>query len=282
MNISQYFIGYGVGLRRSHFESVLKQEALVPDWFEIISENYMTFGGTPRKVLETLKQRKVPIISHGVGLSLGSIDDLNQEYLTYLKDLNDWLDVPWFSDHLCFSSSMEHHYHDLLPILLTPESLVQIVDRIKKVEDIFQRPFAIENISYYGASSHNTISESDFINEVLHRTNSFLLLDINNVYVNAKNHNFDPWNYLMQINSERIIQIHLAGHKDRGDIIIDTHGEKICDEVWDLYGKYIAYLGRQVSTLIEWDSKLPKYEVLLDCAKQAQMVAQSALGIVNE
>ena len=274
-------IGYGMGLRRPHFADVLNSNSHLPDWFEIISENYMTFGGTPRKVLESLMDRNIPIVAHGVGLSLGSIDELNPDYISYLKELVNWLDVPWFSDHLCFSSSNQHQYHDLLPIMMTKETLEQISDRIKKIQDIFDRPFAFENISYYGISSHNEFQEIDFINELLHRTNSYLLLDINNVYVNSKNHNFDPWEYLSQVEKERIVQFHLAGHYDRGDIIIDTHGGEVCDDVWHLYQRYIKHIGREVATLVEWDHNLPNYAGILQQVDIARNLARKSLGLAD-
>ncbi len=271
------FLGYGAGLRRSHFNEILSSQQF-PDWVEIISENYMEYGGKPRQILQHLREKKIPIVAHGVGLSLGSLDPFNTDYIRALKELIAEYDIPWFSDHLCFSSSNRHQYHDLLPILKTAETLEQIADKIKWVEDCFQLPFAIENISYYGESTKHTMSELDFLNELLVKTSSYLLFDINNVYVNSKNLGHDPEEYIKNINHERIIQVHLAGHWDRGDVVIDTHGAPVPGPVWDLYAKFLKLRGKPVSTLIEWDNELPSYDVLLQEVDKAKELATNVLG----
>lgn len=275
-------LGYGVGLRRSHYDEVSEASAKMPDWFEIISENYMTYGGTPSQILDLLESKNVQVIPHGVGLSLGSIDPFNSEYIGLLKKLIARLDAPWFSDHLSFSSSNKHQYHDLIPILRNPETIKQIVERIKFIEDTFQKPFAIENISYYGESDHHTFTEVEFINKILKETNAYLLLDINNVYVNSKNLDFSAEDYIDELNTERVIQIHLAGHWDRGDMLIDTHGDWVTNEVWDLYSYFLKKHQREVSTLIEWDHELPSYSDLLKEAEKAKKTAHLALGVFDE
>lgn len=250
-------LGVGVSLRRQHYSDLLNT-AHSADWFELVSENYMNYGGRPRQVIEQLKAR-YPLICHGLGLSLGSGEGVAPDYCEALHELLEFTDSPWFSDHLCISSTLKHHYHDLLPVMKTQESLGIIVDKIKWVQDEFQRPFAIENISYYGESKYNTIGEADFINSILEQTKCYLLLDINNVYVNGQNLSMDPQFFLSQIPSERVIQIHLAGHLKRDDFVIDTHGAPVCDEVLELYEWYLKQLGRPVSTLIEWENNLPSF-----------------------
>ncbi len=266
-----------MGLRRSHFDDFLAPDTSLPDWVEVISENFMDYGGKPQRVLEHLKKKNIPIISHGVGLSIGSLDSLETDYSKYLERFLSDYKCPWFSDHLCFSSTNTHQFHDLLPVLRTEESLAEIVTKITAIEKKFKTPFAFENISFYGESSLNTMDEVDFINKILDQTNSYLLFDINNIFVNYKNHGIDPQKYIDQLNTDKVIQIHLAGHWDRGDIIIDTHGDHVTDEVWELYKYFIKKMKREVSTLIEWDNDIPDYEVLLFETLKAKEVARSVL-----
>lgn len=271
-------LGYGIGLRRPHFEDILKTNAQLPDWFEIISENFMTYGGKPKEVLKSLSSRNIPLVAHSVGLSIGSTDEFNDDFKASLKKLLEEYDTPWFSDHLCFSSTGKHQFHDLLPLLRTDKTLEAVIAKIKIIENYFERPFAIENISYYGESDHNTIEESDFLNEILSSTNSFLLLDINNIYVNSINHHFDAKSYLDRLDLDKVIQVHLAGHWDRGDLLIDTHGNFIDNSVWDLYSYFIKSVNSQVSTLIEWDNDIPSYTKLLAEANKAKTIALKALS----
>ena len=254
------FLGVGAGLRRDHYEDLWHVPHHI-DWFEIISENYMNYGGSARQVLSRLKV-DYPLICHGLGLSLGSSDDVPEDYTEFLQYLLEWTKAPWFSDHLCISSSFKHQYHDLLPILKTEESLLMVAGKVQWVQDRFQRPFAVENISYYGESRYHTMTELEFINRLVEKTGCYLLLDINNAYVNAQNLQGDAKEFLRQIPHNQVIQIHLAGHWDRGDLIIDTHGEAICDEVWQLYEWYLKQAGRPISTLIEWDNHLPSFKRL--------------------
>lgn len=266
-------IGFGIGLRRSHFGEILKSSENLPDWFEIISENFMNYGGKPREVLNYLKNQNIPLIAHGVGLSLGSVDPFDQNYLKQLKELIDEYKCPWFTDHLCFSSSFNHQYHDLIPILRNDETLKSIIDKIKYIEDYFQVPFGFENISYYGESSHNTIPEVEFISRILDKTESTLLLDINNIYVNEKNLKIDAKKYIDSLDLNRVGQVHLAGHFDRGDFIIDTHGDSVSDDVWDLYRYFLEKKGQEVSTLIEWDNELPDLNTVLKEALKAKKIS---------
>lgn len=273
--MKQPFLGVGIGLRRAHYEDLLQSKDEV-DWLEIISENFMDFGGYQRDILEQVSQRW-PIISHGVGLSLGTMDPFPEDYLTKLRTLLERINAPWFSDHLCFSSFGGNHYHDLIPLLRTEESVKHVVKRIREIQDYFKRPFAIENISHYTESKHHTMSEIEYLNRVLRESDALLLLDINNVYVNATNHGFDPYDFLDKIDSNRVIQIHLAGHFDRGDILIDTHGAKVTAEVWKMYEYFVEKAGRPITTLIEWDNDLPSFQTLLEEVKAAKSILHKSI-----
>ena len=272
----EHNLGFGIGLRRAHFDEILQTNNL-PDWFEVISENVMGYGGKPQALIDYLHQKEIPLINHGVGLNLGGPDEFNQRYLSELKKWMDEYKPKWFSDHLCFSALKVHQYHDLLPILKTQETLNMIVDKINYLQDYFQVPFAFENISYYGESTKNTMSEIEFINQLLEKTQSHLLLDINNIYVNQCNLKQDANHFLDSINLARVIQVHLAGHFDRGDVVIDTHGAHVNDEVWDLYRTFLKKIGKPISTLIEWDNSLPAYEVVMNEAKKAQEISNEIL-----
>lgn len=268
------YLGVGVGLRRAYFDSVFSTSRRI-DWLEIVTENFMDFGGRPRRVLEKAKDRW-PVSCHGVGLSLGSVDPLRDDYLDSLKRLVEFADVPWFSDHLCFSSANGHYYHDLIPLLRTGEVVEHVADRMKRVMDAINRPLAIENISYYADSRHNQLAEAEFIDQVLRRSGGWLLLDINNVYVNSRNFGGDPREFIDALPLDRVVQVHLAGHWDRGDVVIDTHGDRVCEEVWDLFGYFLGKAGRPVSTLIEWDNDLPRFDELLDQADRARAMIEEA------
>jgi uncharacterized protein (UPF0276 family) len=254
-------LGVGVGLRRPHFDEVM-QSHLDVDWFEIISENFIQFGGKSQAVLDHLTSRNIPFIPHGLGLSLGDPFHFDLNYARILKSFMDEFNPPWFSDHLCFSSIDKIHYHDLLPVLKTEESLKLIAVKISRIQDYFKRPFAIENISYYWNSPHHEMSETEFISRLITNTGCKLLLDINNVYVNSCNFKFDPLEQIKQLPLDSVIQVHLAGHSDMGDIVIDNHGAHISAEVLALYRNTLSMLGRDVSTLIEWDYNIPSFAVL--------------------
>lgn len=255
------YLGVGVGLRRPHFDQVI-QDALDVDWFELVTENIIDFGGRPKEVVSTLMDKNYPMICHGLGLSIGDPFTIDKEYLGKLRELLKWTKSKWFSDHLCFSSVGKVHYHDLIPVLRTSESLIKIADKINYIQDYIQLPFAVENISYYHDADFHEMSEVEFINRLIDKTNCSLLLDINNTYVNSLNFNFDALKYLENVNYDQVIQIHIAGHEDRGDIVIDTHGAKTCLQVWDLYRYVLSKANRKISTLIEWDHSLPSYEIL--------------------
>jgi len=263
-------LGVGIGFRRKFFKSIFETKRQI-DWLEIVSENFMLFGGKPRRVLEQAKE-KWSIIPHGVSLSLGSVDPLNPEYLDKLKDLADFLDSPWVSDHLCFSSFSGNTYHDLLPLPSTVEAVDHVSERIQRVQNKLGRPFAIENISAYFIPDENEFPESEMICQILEKADCLLLLDVNNVYVNSRNHGFNAMDFIRALPRDRIIQTHLAGHWDQGDIIIDTHGDAVVEPVWNLYEDFLRWLGRPVTTLIEWDNDIPELDIVCDQADRARAI----------
>jgi uncharacterized protein (UPF0276 family) len=252
-------LGLGVGLRSEHFQYVLDHWPPV-DWFEIISENFMNSQGWPRYVLDRIAER-YPIVMHGVSLSIGSSDPLDFNYLARLKRLAQATGARWISDHLCWTGVLGRNTHDLLPVPLNDESLQHVVSRVRTVEEFLERPLVLENPSSYARFATDTFSEWEFLGALAEETDCGLLLDVNNVYVSSFNHGFDPVEYINSVPPERIAQFHLAGHTHCGSHIIDTHDGKVIDQVWELYR--LAYRRTAgVSTLLEWDSKIPEFPVL--------------------
>jgi hypothetical protein len=239
-------------------------------WLEIIPENFMNFGGYPLSVLEQCAKRW-PIISHGVNLSIGSIDPLNEEYINKLDALLDRVDALWYSDHLCFTSVGGEYFHDLIALPFTNEAVEHVVKRVRKLKTKIKRPFLLENPSYYVEMPGAEMDEATFVNRVLEEADCGFLLDVNNVYVNAKNHGFNPKDFICKLPLHRVAQIHIAGHKKSGDVIIDTHEGPIIDAVWDLFEFTINEMERPVSTLIEWDTNVPPLADVLAEAKRAEM-----------
>jgi len=252
-------LGLGVGLRTVHFPHILKHHPQV-DWFEIISENFMDSGGRPRYVLEQIAER-YPIVMHGVSMSIGSADPLNFDYLQKLKRLADHVKPRWISDHLCWTGVAGLNAHDLLPIPLNEATLAHVVSRIREVQDFLERPVVIENPSTYVTFADSTLSEWEFITRMAEETNCGLLLDVNNVYVSSVNHDFDPVEYIRSVPHRRVVQFHIAGHTDCGTHRIDTHDDHVIDPVWELY-RLAHQLTGGVSTLLEWDAKIPAFPVV--------------------
>jgi uncharacterized protein (UPF0276 family) len=252
-------LGLGVGLRSLHFSYILEDHPEV-DWFEIISENFMDSGGRPRFVLEQIAER-YPIVMHGVSLSIGSTDPLDFEYLKKLKRLADDIAAVWVSDHLCWTGVAGLNAHDLLPIPLNEATLAHVVERIRMVQEILERPLVLENPSTYVGFTDSTLSESEFISRMADEADCGLLLDVNNVYVSSVNHDFDPVEYIESVPHERIVQFHLAGYTDCGTHLIDTHDGHVTGPVWNLYA-HARKLTAGVSTLLEWDANIPEFPVL--------------------
>ncbi|CAM2069590.1 DUF692 domain-containing protein [Sulfidibacter corallicola] len=262
-------LGLGVGLRHAHFSAILENGPQI-DFFEIISENFLDHHGYARHVLERLRG-SVPMVMHGVSLSIGSADPLNWNYLHALRDLAGWLKPAWISDHLCWTGYAGINSHDLLPLPYTPEVLAHVADRIKAVQDFLGRPLILENPSSYLAFGASTLPEWAFLNALVTQTDCGLLLDINNIYVSAFNLGFDPEVYLREIALDHVVQIHLAGPSHNGDHLVDTHDHPVPPRVWALYRWVTARTG-PVSTLLEWDASIPEYADLLAEIRKANPV----------
>ena len=257
--LTQDFLGFGLGLRTNHFDHVLNTRPDI-DWFEVLSENYMVAGGKPRYYLESIAEQ-YPIVMHGVSMSIGSTDPLDMEYLTALKKLANDVQPKWISDHICWTSIHGVNSHDLLPLPYTEETINHVAERVRTVQDFLGRRILLENVSSYLSYKDSTMDEWTFLNAVAEQADCLVLLDINNIYVSARNHHFDPVTYLNKIEPKRVQQFHLAGHSDYGDYVIDTHDHDVPDSVWDLYGTALERFGA-VSTMIERDGNIPDFSGL--------------------
>lgn len=268
-------LGVGVGFRVPHYEQVLGERPPM-DWFEVISENFMVAGGRPLDNLARLRAA-YRVVPHGVSLAIGSVEPLDACYLSRLRELVDRLDPPWVSDHLCWGRAEGLHLHDLLPLPYTPEAVELVVERVKRVQGTLERPFALENVSSYMTYCASSMTEWQFVSEVAERADCGVLLDCNNVYVSARNHGFDAERYIDAIPADRVVQMHLAGHTDKGSYVLDTHSDHVCDEVWSLYRRAIARFG-PVATLVEWDDEIPAWEVLAAEADRARRMRAEVLA----
>ncbi len=265
-------LGLGVGLRSAHFAHLLEHHPAV-DWFEIISENFMDSAGRPRYVLDQLAER-YPIVMHGVSLSIGSTDPLNFDYLRKLKALADQVHAVWVSDHVCWTGVAGLNAHDLLPIPLNDATLSHVVERIRVVQDVLERPLILENPSSYVTFAASTMTEWEFLTWMAEEADCGLLLDVNNVYVSSVNHDFNPAEYIRSVPHERIVQFHLAGHTNRGTHLIDTHDNHVIDPVWELY-RLAHQLTGGASTLLEWDANIPEFPVVhAEVLKSRQYMSQ--------
>lgn len=265
------FLGVGIGLRPRHYTEILASTGpaqIGVDFFEAISENYMVPGGSPPRVLEQIRAR-FPLVLHGVSMNVGSADPLDAAYLVDLAALAARFEPAWLSDHLCWTGVGGRNLHDLLPLPYTHAALVHVSDRIARVQDRLGRRIALENVSSYFAYRQDAMPEWEFLAGVAERADCGILLDVNNVFVSAHNHGFDPDEYLAAIPPARVFQIHLAGHHAQGELLIDTHDHPVRDEVWSLYERTIHRFG-PVSTLIEWDDHIPELTVLAAEAQRAR------------
>jgi len=269
-------LGCGVGLRSQHYP-VITSEWPAVDWFEAITENYMDTGGRPLEILESVRKH-YPVALHGVALSIGSVDRLNEGYLNRWKTLIDRIDPVIVSDHICWSGVGGEQLHDLLPLPFTEEALALLTRRVTQIQEFLGRKIILENVSSYVTFKHSTIPEWEFIRALAEKSGCGLLLDINNVFVNAKNHSFDPSEYIRNIPAESVEQIHLAGHADRGTYLFDTHGAPIIDQVWALYREALSIWGRK-STLIEWDENIPDFPRLMEEANKAKEIYEKSASV---
>lgn len=269
-------LGLGVGLRSQHFPTILNEWPEV-DWFEIISENYMDSEGYPAYVIDQIAER-YPVVMHGVSLSIGSTDPLNLDYLKKLKRLAKRTNARWVSDHLCWTGVAGLNSHDLLPFPLTEDSLKHTVAKVKQVQEILERPLILENPSTYLEFEDSTVEDWIFLKELAEQADCGILLDVNNIYVCARNHGWDPVNYIHTIPGDRIVQFHLAGHEDNGTHLIDTHNNHVVDEVWELYRIAHQHAG-STATLLEWDADIPPFEDLLAEVSKAKLYREGGLDL---
>lgn len=271
----------GIGLRAEHYRAVIDTRPAI-GWFEIHSENYFGDGGLPHRYLD-LVRRNYPLSFHGVGLSLGSTDALSFAHLKRLRELIDCYQPALVSEHLTWSSVNGVYFNDLLPLPYTEEAVTHLAARIAQVQDVLGRKILVENPSSYVQYDHSTLPEWEFMREVAERADCGILLDVNNVYVSAINHDFDARRYLHALPADRIEEIHLAGHTVKefaeGPILIDTHNAPVAETVWRLYHEALAHIGAR-PTLIEWDTDLPPLSVLLDEAARAQAVLEARDAVV--
>ena len=263
-------IGFGLGLRPEHYEEIAANPGRV-SWFEALSENYMVPGGMPLHWLDSIR-RDYPMALHGVSLSIGSIDPLDRRYLDELKTLVARVEPMWVSDHLCFTGLRGQNMHDLLPLPYTEEALDHVAERVMAVQDHLGRRLVLENVSSYVSYAASELTEWDFIAELARRADCEILLDVNNVYVSAFNHEFDAMAFLRAMPRERVRQFHLAGHTHKGSHIIDTHDEPIVADVWALYAEAVK-LFPGVPTMIERDANFPPYAELLAELDQARRIS---------
>ena len=261
--------GFGLGLRPKHYKDFLREPQAV-DWLEIISENYMVPGGKPLAMLDAILER-YPVAMHGVSLSIGSTDGLDKNYLVDLKKLANRAKPLWISDHLCWTGVQGLNSHDLLPLPYSEEALRLVVQHVTQVQETLGQRMLLENVSSYLEYQSSEMSEWEFLRLVAEQADCLLLLDVNNIYVSSVNHGFDAKEFLEHLPVHRVQQIHLAGHSDHGDYIVDTHDHPVAKPVWDLY-RYACMRFGEVATMIERDDDIPHLEVLIAELNQARAI----------
>ncbi len=274
------YLGVGVGLRAPHYGDVLaqaEQGRLGVDWFEALSENYMVPGGRPLRMLDAVREH-TPVALHGVSLNIGSSDELDGGYLDELACLADRCRAAWISDHLCWTGVGGHNLHDLIPLPYTEAAAEHVAARVVLVQKRLGRRIALENVSSYLSYTADEMNEWEFLKQVSERADCGILLDVNNVFVSAHNHGFDPETYLAEIPADRVFQIHLAGHSESGPLLIDTHDHPVREEVWKLYEWTLERTG-PVSTLIEWDDSIPPFQRLVEEAERAREILLRVTGV---
>ena len=254
-------LGFGLGLRKEHYSTILETSPEV-DWFEVLTENYLVEGGKPLYFLDQISER-YPVVMHGVSMSIGSSDPIDQEYLKQVKQLAARTNACWISDHLCFTGLDGVNAHDLLPLPYTEETVKFVAAKISQAQDYLERRILIENVSSYITYKQSVgMTEWEFVTAVAEESDSLMLLDINNIFVSAFNHGFDPLEYLDGVPPERVQQHHIAGHSQYDGYIIDTHDHDVVQGVWDLYGAAVKRFDN-VSTMIERDDNIPELPQLM-------------------
>ena len=267
-------LGYGLGARPQHYDALLGDQRGRVSWLEALTENYLVPGGRPLHYLERLRA-EYPIVLHGVSLSIGSVDPLDERYVRDVRALADRIEPAWISDHLCWTGVDGINLHDLMPLPYTEETLRHVVARVGEVQDRLGRRFVLENVSSYVAYRQSEMTEWEFLREIAERADCLILLDVNNIYVSSINHDFDPLAYLRGIPVERVQQFHLAGHRRQGRYLVDTHDQPVCEEVWQLFRAAVERFG-PLSTMIERDDNIPEIEVLLAELEHARRIAAPA------
>jgi uncharacterized protein (UPF0276 family) len=272
-------LGFGLGLRVDHYEAILASSAPADwpaiDWFEALTENYLVPGGKPLDYLMRIRER-YPLVLHGVSMSIGSTQPLDRAYLAQVKALAAKVEPQWVSDHLCWTGVAGRNLHDLMPLPYTEEALANVVERVRTVQDVLDRRILLENVSSYVTYRDSQVTEWEFLREIAEASDCHILLDVNNIYVSSVNHEFDPLEYLDAIPVDRVQQIHLAGHENHGDYLIDTHDHPVPDPVWELYEAALRRFG-PVSTMIERDANIPPLEDLCAELDAARLLAERTL-----
>ena len=267
-------LGIGIGLRVPHYNHILTKKPVV-DWFEIISENYMCEGGRPLEILDRILEQ-YRVIQHGVSMYFGSTGRLDREHLKRLRNLVRRTGTPFLSDHLCWGSVDGTYTHDLLPMPYTMAAAKLTAQHVREARDFLEVPICVENVSSYAEFHESEMTEWEFLSEVVERADCGILLDVNNIYVSSRNHNFDPYEYLNAVPHERVGQIHIAGHSKFEKYILDTHDHPVLDPVWKMYAHAIRVCG-PTNTLLEWDAHIPSFDEVHDEALKAQKFIARAI-----
>ncbi|MDC0933894.1 DUF692 domain-containing protein [Arcobacteraceae bacterium] len=257
----------GISLKGDHYQDILDSKPNVP-WFEILSENFM-FGNESNLEYLLSIRKNYPLTLHGVGMSIGSADGVSLPYLQELKKLIETVSPSWVSDHLSWSNYSNKFTNDLLPLPFTNETIDVVSDNIKFVQDYLGIELVLENPSSYLRYCVDEMTEWEFINKIVEKSGCKILLDINNIYVNSYNHNFDAKEFINNLPKNIVKEFHLSGHLNKEAYLFDDHGDKVCDEVWDLYRYALNHFGN-IPTLIEWDNNVPTLSTLEEEAKKAQ------------
>ena len=265
--------GIGIGLRVPHYQHILTKKPTV-DWFEIISENFLVDGGRPLEVLDQILEQ-YRVVQHGVSLYFGSADRLNRDHLRRLKALVRRTGTPWLTDHLCWGSVDGTYTHDLLPMPYTFAAAKRTAEKIRQVRDFIGIPVCVENVSSYTEYHVSEMTEWEFLSEVVERADCGILLDVNNIYVSSRNHDFNPYDYVDGIPHDRVAQMHIAGHTKFKKYLLDTHDHPVLDPVWKLYAHAIRRCG-VTATLLEWDDRIPSFaEVQAEAMKAKQYLVEA-------
>lgn len=260
-------LGIGIGLRTAHYREILESQPAI-DWFEVLSDNFMHTRGRPLEILDRVAER-YPLAMHGVSLSIGSTDPLDWDYLRELKALRERSGARWVSDHLCWTGVAGRNTHDLLPLPFTEEALLHTARRVREVQDFLEAPLVLENPSSYLEFARAGLTEWEFLAELVELSDAGILLDVNNVYVSARNHGFAPETYLAALPMKRVVQLHVAGHTDHGTHLLDTHVGPVPEPVWQLLAR-ARELGADAPVLLEWDAEIPPLSVVHAEAERAR------------